>query len=113
MSIETYEPAPSRALDSSGSRIEFLRERVERAPTLINGFLERTIMEFTAVALVLGRGGREIFPKEGVVDVPYTSDDKIKTWGWASQRNARRGTNGASARARKMNFLFYFTYHLH
>ena len=71
MCIETYEPAPSRALNASGNRVEFLRERVERAPTLDDGFLKRSIVECTAMALVLGRGGREIFPKERVVDVPY------------------------------------------
>ena len=68
---ETYEPAPTRALDASGSRIEFLRERIERAPTLDDGVLKRTIVEGTAMALALARGGREIFPKEGVVDVTY------------------------------------------
>jgi hypothetical protein len=68
---ETYEPAPARALDASGSRVEFLRERFERAPTLDDGILKRTIVEGTAMALVLTCGGREIFPKEGVVDVAY------------------------------------------
>ncbi len=69
MCIETYEPAPARALDASGSRVEFLRERFIRAPTLVDGFLERTIVELAAMALALGRGGREIFPEEGMIDV--------------------------------------------
>ena len=75
---ETYEPAPTRALDASSSRVEFLRERFERAPTLDDGFLKRTIVECTAMALALARGGREIFPKEGVVDVPCIISHEIR-----------------------------------
>ena len=68
---ETYEPAPARALNAGSSRVEFLCERFEGAPTLDDGFLKRTILECTAMALVLARRGREVFPKEGVVDVAY------------------------------------------
>lgn len=58
-------------MDARGNRVKFLRERIERAPTLDDGLLKMTFVERTAMALVLGRGGREVFPKEGVVDVPY------------------------------------------
>ena len=76
---ETYEPAPARALDASGNRVKLLRERIERAPTLGDGLLKMTFVERTAMALVLGRGGREVFPKEGVVDVPYDDDSTDHT----------------------------------
>jgi hypothetical protein len=114
MCIETYEPAPSRALDASGSRVEFLRELVERAPALDDGLLKATILEGTAMALILGRGGREIFPKEGVVDVPYTFEftrDKITCvsvpvgGGRRRARKERKRSFDDRPRARKMNFF--------
>ena len=85
------------------------------------------------MALLLGRGGREIFPKEGVVDVPYTFEierDKIirkkekracqrpvVSVEGVSQRSARNGTGakvstiGPATRAPARDEIFFFTYH--
>ena len=65
----THEPTPARALNTSSGRIEFRLEFVERSPTLIDGVLEGTVPEFTAVALVRGRGGCKILPEERVIDM--------------------------------------------
>ena len=111
MSIETYEPAPARALNAGGSRIEFLRERFEGAPTLDDGRLERSIAEYTAIALALARGGREIFPKEGVVDVSYTflnSDViRLKKTCVVGAGLAVQNEKDDRPRARKMNSFFF------
>jgi hypothetical protein len=104
--LKTYEPAPTGALDTSGTRIEFLCERIERAPTLDDGILKRTIVECTAMALALARGGREVFPKERVVDMPYTkfTRDKIKRvrseWPCVAARREDMGNEGRDDRPR-------------
>jgi len=66
------EPAPARALDTKGSHVEFLLENIQRTPILVDGVLERAILEYAAVSLLLGRGGRKVFPEERVVDVATT-----------------------------------------
>jgi hypothetical protein len=75
---KTYEPAPARALDASGSRVELFLERVQRAPTLDDGRLERAILEYATMAFALGRGRRKVFPEERVVDVAYTDPRMIR-----------------------------------
>lgn len=67
--METYEPAPARALDARSSRVEFLFEVIHRTPTFADGNLQRAILEHAAVTLALGRRGREVPPEERVVDV--------------------------------------------
>ena len=68
-SIKTHEPAPAGALDGRSGGVELLLEGVEGAPLLDDGLLEGTVTEGAAVALALGRGGREVLPEERVVDV--------------------------------------------
>ena len=98
--METHEPAPARALDTKGSHVEFLRENIQRTPILVDGILERAILEYAAVSLLLGRGGRKVFPEEGVVDVAYK--DKIS--------KKKRVWGDRPARVRTMSL---FTYHHH
>lgn len=59
------EPSPSRALDGSGSGVEFLLETVEPAKVLVDGLLERSVFEGAASCA----GGCEVLPEEGVVYV--------------------------------------------
>lgn len=66
------------------------------------------------MALALSRGGREVSPKEGVVDVSYTkfTRDKIKReWGGPSQLSARKENEERSAARARSNI--FFTYHHH
>ena len=48
------EPAPARALDARSGGVELLLEVVEGAEALLDGLLEGTVLESTAVALALG-----------------------------------------------------------
>jgi len=68
---ETYDPAPTRALDPSSSRVELLLQDVQRTPALADGSLERAVLERAAVTLVLDSRRREVLPEERVVDVTY------------------------------------------
>ena len=70
--IGTHKPAPTRALDTSGNRIEIFHESLVTSPALNDRNLEGTVLEFTAVALALARGGREILPEKRMVDMACT-----------------------------------------
>lgn len=65
----THEPAPARALNTSGGGVELLLEAVEGAKRALDGRLQRAIVELTTIALTLGFGGREVLPEQTVVDV--------------------------------------------
>ena len=66
---ETYEPTPARTLDASSGRVELFLQIIHRTPALADGFLQRAILNHTAVTLAFGRRGREVLPEERVVDV--------------------------------------------
>lgn len=65
----TYDPAPTRALDTGGGGVELLLEVVEGAEGREDRRLEGSVLQDTAVTLALGGGGREVLPEERVVDV--------------------------------------------
>ena len=86
--LETYDPAPARALDASSGRVEFFLELIHRSPALADGSLQRAILEHAAVALALGRRGREVLPEERVVDVACRHTRDIRS---DCQINMQRG----------------------
>jgi hypothetical protein len=63
------EPSPAGSLDTQGSGVELLLEVIERAESLLDGLLERTVLEDTTVTLVSGSRGGEVLPEQRVVDV--------------------------------------------
>jgi hypothetical protein len=95
MRWETYDPAPTRALDGSSSRVEFLLQDIQRTPALADGSLERAVLEHAAITLALDSRPREVLPEERVVDVTYGHKhdirytDKIKRVGHHATINDR------------------------
>jgi hypothetical protein len=69
MKQETYEPAPSGTLNTSGGGIELLLERIERPEALHNGVIKRTSLQGTTITLALAGGGRQVLPEERMVDM--------------------------------------------
>lgn len=67
--LTTYEPAPARSLDGSSSSIELLLHVLNTAKRLVDGLLQGSIAQKTAIALAHLGGGREVLPEERVVDV--------------------------------------------
>ena len=65
----THEPTPARSLDTSGSSVEFLLEGVNAAKGFLNGILERSSREGSAVSFALRVSGSKVLPEERVVDV--------------------------------------------
>jgi len=65
------EPAPTRTLYRSRSRIELRLEIVKATESLNDGDLERAILENTAFS-ALGCRRSEVFPEERMVDVATT-----------------------------------------
>jgi len=62
------EPAPSRALDTSGSRVELFLKVVERAKRTNDSILQGTVVENTAVSTLLLRRS-QVLPEQTVIDV--------------------------------------------
>lgn len=56
-------------MNTGGSGVELFLEVVKGAEGLDDGVLEGAILEDAAVALLLGRCGREVLPEKRVVDV--------------------------------------------
>ena len=65
----TYEPAPARALNTSSGSVELLNERLDGAPGVGDGSLQRTIVKSATVSSVLGGSGGEVLPEQRVVNV--------------------------------------------
>jgi hypothetical protein len=84
MRRETYEPTPARALDASSSRVELLLEVVNRTPALTDGSPERAVTDHAAVAPALGSRGREVPPKERMIDVAY-GHKRVSDIGWTDK----------------------------
>jgi len=63
------EPAPSGTLNTSGSRVEFLLEVIDATKVAVDSIFKGTVFEGTTVSLALGRGGGEVLPEEGMVNV--------------------------------------------
>jgi len=66
---ETYEPPPTGTLYSRRGRIELLLESVKRAKGGVDGCLQWSGLENTTVTPAPACRGRQVGPKEGVVDV--------------------------------------------
>ena len=68
---DTYEPTPARTLNGRRRGIEFLEEVLDGAKVMLDRIFEGAVLENAAVALDVFavRGGREVLPEEGVIDV--------------------------------------------
>jgi len=92
-SVET-KPAPSTALDSKGRGVKLLLHVLEAPEIGYDGLLERARLESAAGAFALGRGGREVFPEEGVVDVAASVELESGLQGDALLGGGRLGVRG-------------------
>ena len=64
----TYEPAPTRTLDSDRGGIELLLEFIKGSKDLLDGILERTVVQDATVA-ALGVRLCQVLPEQGVANV--------------------------------------------
>ena len=63
---ETYEPAPSRSLNSSRGRVELLPEVLKTSISLFEGSFKRSIAKSGLRTSSRGK----ILPEQGVIDMP-------------------------------------------
>lgn len=69
--MKTYEPTPSRSLDSSRGCVELLLEVINSSICLLDGRFEGSIWK-NASDSTLGRCGCKILPEQRVVDVTWS-----------------------------------------
>jgi hypothetical protein len=67
-SQSTYEPTPSRPLNSSRGRVEFTDEIFEASERCLNSLFERAVLQYTAVSSFFDRGSK-VLPEKRVIDV--------------------------------------------
>ena len=68
---KTHEPAPARALDGSGGRVELFLEVLDSTKVGLDGLFKRSVMEFPSRAFTLSLGRCEVLPEQGMVDVTW------------------------------------------
>lgn len=67
---DTHNPSPSRTLNTSGGSVELLLEIVEATERLVDGRLQRAILQSTSGTLAFRGSRSQILPEQAVVDMP-------------------------------------------
>ena len=71
--FDTYEPTPSRSLNSSGRRVEFLLEILKASKWLQNGSFKRSFGQFTSSSV----GRCKVPPEQGVINMSWSMAIRI------------------------------------